>query len=226
MDLLCFQTVRGAIKCVNEEKILMTLESILAFSLAMFILAVTPGPGVFASVSQALSSGFRSSLDLIAGIVVGDLVFLLLAVFGLSAMAHILGELFFIIKLLGGAYLIWLGWKMWTMEPMVFNSNQKFTKHNGWQRFLGGLFLTLGNPKVILFYAGFLPTFIDLSRLKTPDIAVVAGLVSIILSGVLGIYSFTASRAIGLFKSNRAACNFNRSAGTVLIGTGVIVVTR
>jgi threonine/homoserine/homoserine lactone efflux protein len=204
----------------------MTIESICAFSLAMFILAVTPGPGVFASASQALASGFRSSLQLIAGIVVGDLVFLLFAVFGLSTIAHILGEFFFIIKILGGAYLIWLGWKMWTREPMVFNSNQKFTKHNGRQRFLAGLLLTLGNPKVILFYAGFLPTFMDLSHLKTLDIAVVAALVTIILSGVLGLYAFTASRALGLFKNFRAAGNLNRSAGTVLIGTGVIVVTR
>ena len=204
----------------------MSVESILGFTVAMFILAVTPGPGVFASVSQALSSGFRSSLAVIAGIVLGDLVFLFFAVFGLSAIAYVLGELFFIIKLAGGAYLIWLGLKMWTKEPIPFNVNRKFGKRNEWQRFIGGLFITLGNPKVILFYAGFLPTFINLSSLKTFDIAVVAGLVTIILSGVMGSYSFSASRARKFFTSKRAIRNLNRSAGTVMIGTGVIIATR
>ena len=204
----------------------MSVESILGFSVAMFILAVTPGPGVFASVSQALSSGFRSSLAVIAGIVLGDLVFLFFTVFGLSAIAYVLGELFFIIKLAGGAYLIWLGLKMWTKEPIPFNVNRKFGKRNEWQRFIGGLFITLGNPKVILFYAGFLPTFINLSSLKTFDIVIVAGLVTIILSGVMGSYSFSASRARKFFTSKRAIRNLNRSAGTVMIGTGVIIATR
>lgn len=198
----------------------------MGFGAAMFVLAVTPGPGVFAAVSQALSSGFRSSLAVIAGIVLGDLVFLLLAVFGLAAIAHALGDLFFVIRILGGAYLIWLGWKMWTGEPEPFHGSGRALDRNGLKRFLGGLFITLGNPKVILFYAGFLPTFIDLTRLKTLDIALVAGLVALILSGVTGAYSFAASRARSLFSSQRASRNMNRSAGTVMIGTGVIIATR
>lgn len=80
----------------------MTIEFTFAFALAMLVLAATPGPGVFASVAQALSSGFRSSIDVIAGIVVGDLLFLTLAIFGLSAVAYALGELFFIVKIMGG----------------------------------------------------------------------------------------------------------------------------
>lgn len=204
----------------------MTVEAILGFSMAMFVLAVTPGPGIFASVSQALSGGFRSSLAVIAGILLGDLVFLLLAVFGLSAVAYVLGDLFFVIKLVGGAYLIWLGWKMWTAEPIAFDANQKTAERSGWQRFLGGLFITLGNPKVILFYAGFLPTFLDLSSLRPTDIAVVAGLVVAILSAVMGVYSFSAARARRLFTSKKAARNLNRGAGTVMIGAGVIIATR
>jgi len=61
----------------------MTVESTFAFALAMLVLAATPGPGVFASVAQAISSGVRSSIDVIAGIVIGDLFFLMLAILGL-----------------------------------------------------------------------------------------------------------------------------------------------
>lgn len=204
----------------------MTIQSILAFSAAMLILAISPGPGIFATVSQALSSGFRSSVGVVGGIVIGDLLFLFLAVFGLSALAYALGDLFFYIKLLGGAYLVWLGFRMWIKVPVPLNQSHNLERRNGWQRFLGGLVITLGNPKVILFYAGFLPTFIDLSELQALDIIIIAGLVASILIVVLGAYSFAASRARVLFTSLRAIKALNRGAGTVMIGTGIVVATR
>ena len=204
----------------------MTIESTFAFALAMLVLAATPGPGVFASVAQALSSGFRSSIDVIAGIVVGDLLFLILAIFGLSAVAYALGELFFIVKIMGGAYLMWLGYRMWTAQPVSLNSNLNAGRKNGWQRFLGGLFITLSNPKVILFYCGFLPTFMDLKSLAVVDMAVVAMVVVMVLSIVLMAYSCSAARARRIFTSQRATQNLNRGAGIVLIGAGVVIATR
>jgi threonine/homoserine/homoserine lactone efflux protein len=205
----------------------MTVESTVGFALAMLILAATPGPGVFASVAQTLSSGFRSSLCVIAGIITGDLFFLTLAIFGLSAVAHALGELFFIVKIAGGAYLIWLGYRMWTAEPASLRSSRGlFEQRDGWQRYLGGLFITLSNPKVILFYCGFLPTFMELRSLALVDITIVAGVVATVLAVVIGMYSYFADRARRLFTGGRSARALNRGAGTVLIGTGVIIATR
>jgi threonine/homoserine/homoserine lactone efflux protein len=204
----------------------MTAESTFAFALAMLVLAATPGPGVFASVAQALSSGFRSSIDVIAGIVVGDLLFLMLAIFGLSAVAYALGSLFFIVKIMGGAYLIWLGYRMCTAQPASLNSNLNAGRKNGRQRFLGGLFITLSNPKVILFYCGFLPTFMDLKDLAVVDTAVAAGVVAMVLSIVLMTYACSAARARRLFTSPRATRNLNRGAGIVLAGAGVLIATR
>ncbi len=204
----------------------MTIESIIAFSVAMFILAASPGPGVFASVAQALSTGFRTSFDVIAGIVIGDIIFLMLAIFGLSAIAHLLGEFFFIIKIAGGAYLVWMGWKMWTAEPVLFNANQKTKRGTRKGRFLGGLFITLGNPKVIVFYAGFLPNFMDLRSLTLIDILIVIALITLILICVLGTYSFTAARAGRMFVSRRAIKNLNRCAGTVMAGAGITIAVR
>ncbi len=86
--------------------------------MAMLILAASPGPGVFATVARALSSGFRPAVGVIAGIVAGDIIFLGLAVFGLSVIAQAMGEFFFIIKIVGGAYLIWLGLKMWRAKSI------------------------------------------------------------------------------------------------------------
>ena len=204
----------------------MTIETTIAFTLAMTILAVTPGPGVFASVAQALSGGFRSAWNVIAGIIIGDILFLLLAIFGLSAVARVLGEFFFVVRLIGGAYLIWLGYKMWTMQPLAFTANHHANQRSGWQRFLGGLLITLGNPKVILFYVGFLPTFIDLNQLRHIDILVITSIVSLVLAGVMGCYTFMAGRARRLFTSQQAARNLNRTAGTVMIGTGLVIATK
>ncbi|MCP3953424.1 MAG: LysE family translocator, partial [Desulfobacterales bacterium] len=130
----------------------MTIESAIAFTFAMFILAASPGPGVFATVAQALVGGFRSALDIIAGIVIGDLIFLFLAVFGLAAMARILGDFFSVVKIAGGGYLIWLGVKLWLTKPVPPGDKPGTKMQSGKQRFLGGLFITLGNPKAILFY--------------------------------------------------------------------------
>lgn len=201
----------------------MSIESVAGFAAAMFILAVTPGPGVFAAVSQALSSGFRSSLELIAGIVLGDIVFLLTAIFGLSALVHILGDLFFIVRLAGGLYLIRLGWKMLTAEPDISEIKTESRRSDAVQRFFSGFLLTLANPKVILFYAGFLPGFVDPDGLKVSDILIIIGVIVFILAGVLSVYSYSASRARNFFGSRQSLRNLNRCAGTVMIGTGMAI---
>jgi len=204
----------------------MTIESALAFTVAMFILAASPGPGVFATVAQALAGGFRSALDVIFGIVAGDLIFLLLAVYGLSALARTLGELFVVVKLAGGGYLIWLGIKLWLTKPIPPGEQNVANHQPGNQRMLGGLVITLGNPKVILFYAGFLPTFMDLGRLTVGDVCIVAGLVATVLVLTLGIYAYSAARARVLFTKPRAMRNLNRGAGTIMVGAGVTIATR
>lgn len=204
----------------------MTIESALAFTIAMFILAASPGPGIFATVAQALAGGFRSALDVIGGIIAGDLVFLLLAVYGLSTLARTLGELFVVVKLAGGGYLIWLGIKLWLTKPVPPGEQNPSKQQSTRQRILGGLFITLGNPKVILFYAGFLPTFMDLKRLTVGDVCIVAGLVVVVLALTLGVYAWSAARARVLFSKPRSMRNLNRAAGTIMVGAGITIATR
>jgi len=204
---------------------LMTIFNILGLATAMFLLAITPGPGVFATITKALSSGFMHAVPLVIGIVIGDIVFLLLAIYGLSAMAETFNGLFTVIKYLGGGYLIWLGIKMWRSKPM----NPKITLYKSQSRklsFLCGLSITFGNPKVILFYLGFLPTFVDLGMLSIIDVVIVAFIVSSVLGTVMLFYAFTASRARQLFKSESAQIKMNKTAGSVMIGTGAMLLSK
>lgn len=204
----------------------MTLYSIIGLSMAMLILAASPGPGVFATVARALASGFRPALAVICGIVLGDIIFLLFAFFGLSLIAQALGDLFFIVKICGGAYLIFLGIKIWIREPALASNENG--KHTGtvWGNFVSGLIITLSNPKVILFYCGFLPTFLDLSALTLSDLALVVGIITIVLASVLTIYAFLASRARRMFTNQKAVRRLNRAAGGVMVATGVAIATR
>ncbi len=203
----------------------MTLLNIFAFSGAMFLLAITPGPGVFATISRALASGFSSASFVVLGIVLGDIIFLLLAIFGLSAIASILGDFFILVKYLGGIYLLFLGYKILTSKEN--ETEIKGIQELSWKRnFLTGLLITLSNPKVILFYLGFLPTFVNLQTLNTFDIITISFIVAIILGGVMLAYAYSASSAKKLFKNKNTNKRMNLLAGSVMITAGGILIIK
>lgn len=203
----------------------MDLLTILAFSSAMFLLAITPGPGVFATISRGLASGFSHAAILVAGLVLGDIIFLLLAIYGLNAIASILGELFVLVKYLGGAYLIYLGYKILTSKEK--KTNVDGVKELSWKKnFMTGLIITLANPKVILFYLGFLPTFMNLQTLTLSDIFIVCLLVILVLGSVMLAYAYSASGAKKLFKSKKAKRNMNLTAGSVMITAGGALIIK
>jgi threonine/homoserine/homoserine lactone efflux protein len=208
-----------------REKIL-TVYSAIGFSVAMLVLAASPGPGVFATIARALASGFRPSLAVICGIVLGDIIFLIFAAFGLSMVARVLGNLFFIVKICGGAYLVWLGVRIWLKKPEPVSANQNQDTRSQWGNFATGLVITLSNPKVILFYCGFLPTFLDLSALTLIDLIIVVTIITVVLGCVLGTYALLASRARRLFTNQLAVRRLNRAAGGVMVATGVAIAVR
>jgi threonine/homoserine/homoserine lactone efflux protein len=204
----------------------LTVYSAIGFSVAMLVLAASPGPGVFATTARAMASGFRPALAVIWGIVLGDIIFLLFAAFGLSIVARALGNLFFIVKICGGAYLVWLGIKIWLQNPKTFQNSQNPNSRSKWGNFASGLIITLSNPKVILFYCGFLPTFLDLSALTIVDLTFVVAIITAVLSGVLITYAYLASRARRMFTTERAVKRLNRAAGGVMVAAGVAIAAR
>jgi threonine/homoserine/homoserine lactone efflux protein len=204
----------------------LTLYSAFGFAVAMLVLAASPGPGVFATTARAMASGFKTALAVIWGIVLGDIIFLLFAAFGLSMVARALGNLFFIVKICGGAYLVWLGIKIWLQKPELVQSHQNSSTRSYWGNFFSGLIITLSNPKVILFYCGFLPTFLDLSALTIIDLALVVAIITAVLSGVLITYAYLASRARKMFTNERAVKRLNRAAGGVMVAAGVVIAVR
>jgi threonine/homoserine/homoserine lactone efflux protein len=84
----------------------------------------------------------------------------------------------------------------------------------------------LSNPKVILFYCGFLPTFLNLSKLTFIDMAIVVIIIAMVLGGVLSIYAFLASRARRMFINPPAVRRLNRAAGSVMVAAGIAIAIR
>jgi len=204
----------------------MSLESAITFFIAILIFGITPGPGVFATLAKAMVQGGNSCFFLIFGMAASDAVYLVLACFGLAAIAQNYGELFTVIRFAGAAYLLYLGWKMFTTKPDLELEAAKAEKTGAWLSLLQGFLISASNPKVILFYVAFLPTFMDLTVLTTADIglAVVLTLVGLIM-GMMGI-AYSAEWAASKLRSPKAVQRLNRSAGSIMMGAGVFLAAK
>ncbi|WP_022850031.1 LysE family translocator [Limisalsivibrio acetivorans] len=189
---------------------------------AMAVLAASPGPGVLATVSKSLSTGLRSSVPLILGIILGDLIFLIFSLYGLAAVAEAYSEFFIFIKYAGGGYLIYLGFNLFFRKPEGENEMPN-KRYSG---FFSGLAVTLSNPKVVLFYCGFLPAFIDIRNIHISDVFVIALVVSLVLGSVLLIYSIVADRASVFVKDKGAGRIINRISGAVMGFAGGVLILK
>lgn len=205
----------------------MHLQAYATFALALIVAVATPGPGILAVVSCAMGRGFRAALAMTGGLIIGDLCYFSLAMLGMAALARSMGELFLIVKLIGAGYLIWLGVKFWRARPeLVLDAPETRPERGLKANLLGGLTVTLGNPKVIVFYAGLVPTFIDLTKVTAGDAAVMMSIVVAVVGGIPTAYAFAAVRARTLFNNRDRVLVMNRTAGTVMIGAGVAVATQ
>jgi threonine/homoserine/homoserine lactone efflux protein len=203
----------------------MTIESAAAFAIGMLFLALSPGPGLATIISRALSSGPVAGLAVTGGLVLGDFVFMAIAMVGMTAIAAALGPFFMLLKYAGAAYLVWLGISVLrgSAKPMTV----KPRAGRGMLKDIGlGLLVTMGNPKPILFYSALLPTFLDMTRIHLGDFLVLAAIVVVISYVVYGGYILLAERSRRLLSSRSAAKLFKRTTGTLLIGSGVAVAVR
>jgi threonine/homoserine/homoserine lactone efflux protein len=204
----------------------MTPAAFLALSATIFVAALTPGPAVTAIVARAIVDGPRPALAINAGVITGDLLFLALAVGGMAAAAHSLGELFAVLKLLGVAYLAWQGVRLWRAEPRVVVADGSGHESHFWRNFGAGLLLMMGHVQAMIFYAALLPGFVDLATLRWPDLLLLAATLVVVIGGVHTGYALAASRARRFFTNERALRALNRIAGTLMFVAAALVATR
>jgi threonine/homoserine/homoserine lactone efflux protein len=204
----------------------MDLTALLIFTGALLVAAVSPGPGIVALVARVIGGGLAGIVPFVAGLILGDLIWLAAAVLGLAVVAHTFHELFVAIKFAGAAYLLYLAYRMWTAPAEAIDTAEPSSRDRGASLFLAGLSVSLGNPKVIGFYLALLPNLIDLGHVGLFGYAELAGLCVAVLTVVLGASALTAARARALFTSRRAVRLFNRTGGTLMAGAAIAVASK
>jgi threonine/homoserine/homoserine lactone efflux protein len=195
------------------------------FAGALFINSSSPGPSVAALVARVLTSGWRSVMPLLAAMWLGEALWLTAAVFGLSVMAQTFYWAFVIMKYLGVAYLLYLAYRMWT-APSEVKDGALPTGDSLWQLFFTGMAITLGNPKIMVFYLALLPSIVDLARISLMGwmeltVTMVAVIVAVDLTWVM-----IAAQARRWLKSPRAVRIANRTSATAMGGAALVIATR
>lgn len=191
----------------------------------MLLLAIVPGPAVFAIIARSFSSGLLRGLYMTMGIVLGDYIFIILALYGLSALAEVMGATFFIIKYISAAYLIWLGFNLLRAKASAVDIEAS-KDASLFSSFIAGLLITLGNPKAILFYVGFFPAFINAGSVTSYDVGLIMVAATLAFGSVNLCYALLAVRAKRAFKSANAATIINKTAGTIMVSTGALVAVK
>ena len=204
----------------------MTLFTLLAFTIAYVVAVLVPGPGVAAIVARALGGGFWSAVPMILGILAGDLIYLVFALFGLAAIATYFGPIFVLVRWAGALYLLYIAWQFWTAKPGSEQRGPRKREH--WLRtFLSGFALTMGNPKTIVFYLALLPTVVPLDRPVTALGFTELTLIVVVVLLAIGCgYAALAAWAREMFTSATAIRRLNRTAGAIMAGAAAFVVAR
>lgn len=202
----------------------MSVHAALLLAAATFVFVMTPGPGIFALVSRALSRGATSAMVLTLGLVCADFVYLSCALLGLAFVAQRFHMLFVVVKVAGALYLVVLGIRTWRAPARSLEAGAPAAS-GLWRDFVAGFLTSGSNPKVILFYLGFLPAFVELTHMTPERYALAASIVTATLFAGCLIYVLLCARMRRLFSSAPAVRRLNRVAGAVLVGVGIGVAT-
>jgi threonine/homoserine/homoserine lactone efflux protein len=199
--------------------------TLLAFAAALALSTASPGPTITTLVARVLARGRDGAGAFCLGLILGDLVWLAAAVFGLSLLAGAAQPVLSVLKWAGVAFLLWLAWKAWS-APAALPADVPAPRGEGARLALTGIALTLGNPKTMLFYTAITPAVLDLGQLDLAAFAALAAVLTLVYAAVLAGYVATALKARHLLRSTRAVRRVNQAAGVAMAGAAVAVATR
>ncbi|MGC6390520.1 MAG: LysE family translocator [Alphaproteobacteria bacterium] len=146
-------------------------------AVATLIFVFSPGAGVLALLAVGLRQGWQAAITLATGLIVADMFYLLLALFGLGLVGNYLPSILQTARIVGALYLVYLG--IVTCRAAPPTQIDQVQKRSHLVLFAAGFGISITNPKVVLFYLGFLPAFVDLERVS---ISVAAWVVFVVVS--------------------------------------------
>lgn len=204
----------------------MTFFAAFSLLLVMLALAAIPSASVVLVVSRSATLGVANGIAVAIGIVLGDLVFVVLAILGMSVLAETLGTFFAIIKYAGGGYLIWYGIVLLRSGVTVALQPKDARTSTLLASLFSGFILTLGDVKAILFYASLFPTFVDMVNLTLQSVTVIVLVTIVSVGGVKLVYAFAAQRIEQRFRGYGAQKLARPVAGFLLVGMGAYLIAK
>lgn len=184
---------------------MLAMSQIFAYTVALGIAAAIPGPGMAALVARSVSGGALAGFCMLFGLIIGDLIYLSFAVFGLAIIANNFHALFIVVRWGAALYLCYLGWQFWFATHQPIDVSQPIKKRELASAWLSGLTITLGNPKTIAFYLALLPLVINLESISLQSWGIMlVPLTILVLLSVGAVFIFGAISVRHLLSSRRA----------------------
>jgi threonine/homoserine/homoserine lactone efflux protein len=192
------------------------------FLVAAMVLTITPGPDNIYVLTRGIAQGRSAALAAAAGFSLGNLGHTLFAILGLSALLASSTTLFGLVKLAGGGYLIWIGWKLWRSSGTIETGREMKTVRP-WLIFRQSVIANILNPKVAVFFIAFFPQFISTEKGHIPLQMLTLGCLFVvqtfIIFGLIGW--FAGSLGVWLQRRPKTGRWLDRGAGSILIGLGL-----
>lgn len=195
----------------------------LGLFISLAILAAIPSISVLLVSSRAAVYGFSHGVAVAGGIVLADILFISIALYGMSLLLPLIGPWELLIRVLAAAYLFWLAILLWRQKALKQNALQVDQRISLKSSFLMGFIVTLADHKALLFYMGFFPAWIEISELTITDTGVIFLVMFIAVGGVKCIYAFLAATA-GQSYFKQGHHYFNKLAAILLVGVGALIV--
>ncbi|SUC46117.1 Leucine efflux protein [Providencia stuartii] len=186
---------------------MISITQLLSYASALAIAAVIPGPGMTAVVARTLKGGVTMGFALLSGLILGDIIYLSFAIFGLVFVADHLAAIFNLIYWFAALYLFWLAYVFWHHDAQPLNTVGAISKKQLAIVSVSGLAITLSNPKTIAFYMAILPLVISLNEITITiwsTVLVPTTLLILLLVGMIFIFGAKkASKFLSSTKSKR-----------------------
>ncbi|HUP28891.1 MAG TPA: LysE family transporter [Usitatibacter sp.] len=203
----------------------MDLSVWITYLVATFILSLTPGPGVFSSISSGLHHGFRLGLWNAVGMQIANMILVAIVSLGLGAILLASELLFTAVKWLGVAYLIYLGIVTWRAPVKGFEEDTDDNAQTAREVFLRGFFVNITNPKGIIFFVAILPQFIDVARPQVTQYLILAATTfAVDLVTMMG-YTALAAKVLRVMRDPARLRWVNRGLGGAFIAAGVALAS-
>jgi len=193
----------------------------LYYLLATIILSLTPGPGVFSSISSGLHHGFRLGLWNGVGMQAANIVYVTVVALGLGAILIASEQLFAVVKWLGVAYLIYLGVVTWRAPPLGFEENRDDIATTARDIFVRGFLVNITNPKGIIFFAAIFPQFIDVAGPQLAQYLILGATTFVTDLAIMMGYTALAAKALAVMREPAHLRWVNRGLGGMFVAAGV-----